>query len=581
MEFSELDLRPELVRAVTELGYETPTPIQESVIPVLLAGHDVIGQAQTGTGKTAAFALPSLNQIVPRSGHVQCLVLAPTRELAMQVAEAMAEFGRYLGINVLPIYGGQPYGGQISRLRRGVDVVVGTPGRIIDLIERSALNLSHVQTVILDEADEMLSMGFVDAIESILKVTPETRQTALFSATLPAPIRQLANRYMRNPQAVTVKQQKMTVSAIEQRYYLVNEKDKLSVLTRLFELEPIQRTLIFARTRAQTSELANELSRRGWPAEALNGDLSQDARERVLSRFRQDHIKVLVATDVAARGLDIDDVTHVFNFDLPNDPEVYVHRIGRTGRAGKTGIAATLLTPSEHRHLRRLEQFTKQPLVRVALPTEEEIHAYRENQLLEKLSVWLRRGRCRREYDIVTKMVAEGQDPLELAAVALKLARAEEKQRPVDPIAVVQEETRSSDSRNGRMSRNGSGDRQRERVGGSSNRDRDRFGGGNREREQSPSGGLRASSRKDGDNHVQELGMVRLQIDMGKQHGVRPKDIVGTIAYHADIPGSAIGAIRIQEQYTLIDVPQQLVEKVLSNNGRYRIHQQPMILQTI
>ena len=571
MEFSELDLRPELVRAVTELGYETPTPIQESVIPVLLAGHDVIGQAQTGTGKTAAFALPSLNHIVPRSGHVQCLVLAPTRELAMQVAEAMDQFGQHLGITVLPIYGGQPYGGQISRLRRGVDVVVGTPGRIIDLIERSALNLSHIQTLILDEADEMLSMGFIDAIESILKVTPATRQTALFSATLPAAIRQLANRYMRNPQSVTVKQQKMTVSAIEQRYYLVNERDKLSVLTRLFELEPIQRTLIFARTRAQTSELANELSRRGWPAEALNGDLSQDARERVLARFRQDHIKVLVATDVAARGLDIDDVTHVFNFDLPNDPEIYVHRIGRTGRAGKTGIAATLLTPSEHRNLRRLEQFTKQTLTRVALPTEEEIHAYRESQLLEKLSVWLRRGRCRREYDIVTQMVAEGQDPLELAAVALKLARAEEKQRPVDPIAVVQEVSRSSDTRNVRSSRSSGGDRQRERVGS-----------GNRDRVAGNSSGGRAPSRRDGDSQqAQEFGMVRLQIDMGKQHGVRPKDIVGTIAYHADIPGSAIGAIRIQDQFTFIDVPQQLVEKVLSNNGRYRIHQQAMTLQQI
>jgi ATP-dependent RNA helicase DeaD len=396
-DFPQFNLHPEVLQAVADAGYTTPTPIQAGVIPLMLTGEDVIGQAQTGTGKTAAFALPMLNNLEPGLGFVQGLVLAPTRELAMQVAKAMYEFGQHRGIRVLAVYGGQPYSRQITRLKKGVDVVVGTPGRLLDLIRKKALDLSQTHTVVLDEADEMLSMGFIEDIEAILGATPPIRQTALFSATLPKEIRRLADTYLIDPKSITIEREQLAVAAIEQRYYLVNNADKLAALTRLFEMEEISRALIFVRTRVGTGELANELTVRGFPAESLNGDLSQEARERVMARFRNDQIKVLVATDVAARGLDIDDISHVFNFDLPEELEVYVHRIGRTGRAGKTGIAISLLTPREQGRLRRIEKFAGQSIARATLPTAQEIARHRETQLLGQVEVWLQRDRCRRE----------------------------------------------------------------------------------------------------------------------------------------------------------------------------------------
>lgn len=538
-EFSALDLHPQLVQAVSELGYTTPTPIQTGVIPVMLAKQDVIGQAQTGTGKTAAFALPLLHNLTPNLGCVQGLILVPTRELAMQVAKAIHEYGRYREARVLAIYGGQSYGRQISRLRKGLDVVVGTPGRLLDLIQQKVLDLSQVQTVVLDEADEMLSMGFVEDIETILKETPQYRQTALFSATLPAEIRQLADKYMRQPQSVTIQRPQLTVSTIEQRYYLVNEEDKTAALTRLFEVEPITSALIFTRTRAGTGELANELTLRGFPAEALNGDLSQDVREQVLGRFRNNQIKVLVATDVAARGLDIDDISHVFNFDLPLDPEIYVHRVGRTGRAGKTGIAITILHPKEQGRLRRIEQFTRQRLTKTALPTVADIEAQRDTQLLEKMAMWLRRGRCTREKEMITAMLEQGHELIEIAAAALKLARAEEKQRPIDPVSEVVEMAAPI-----------------------------------REQKFHPDRRERASKER---SH--EKGMVRLALNAGKVHGIRPNDVVGTIAYHAEIPGSTIGAIRILQRQTLVDVPEKFVAQVLHKSGSYRVRQQNLTIE--
>ena len=336
-QFEHFTLRPELVQAVVALGYTEPTPIQEGIIPLMMQGFDVTGQAQTGTGKTAAFALPILNNLDPNGRLPQALILAPTRELALQVSEMTATLGQFCDVNVLAIYGGSSYSHQLSELRRGVDIVVGTPGRLLDLINRGKLDLSQVRTVVLDEADEMLSMGFIEDIEAILTQTPAERQTALFSATLPAPIRRLAEKYMHDPKTVAIQNEQVTVATTEQRYYLVNEKDKLAALTRLFEVEPISSALIFARTKIRTGDLVNELNMRGFPSEALNGDLSQDAREHTLSRFRAGQVKVLVATDVAARGLDIEGISHVFNYDLPDDTEVYVHRIGRTGRAGKAG----------------------------------------------------------------------------------------------------------------------------------------------------------------------------------------------------------------------------------------------------
>ena len=346
-DFMDLNLKPQLVQAVIELGYLDATPIQAEIIPLMLAGRDVIGQAQTGTGKTAAFALPILHNLQPGSRTVQALILVPTRELAIQVSDVIESYAKYSGARVLSVYGGAPYGSQIGGLRRGADIVVGTPGRLIDLLSREALNLKGVKTVVLDEADEMLSMGFVEDIETLLDATPSERQTALFSATLPPAIRNLAERYLRDPQSIAIQREQVAVGAIEQRYIVVNPADKQAALMRLFEVEPITSALIFARTRVGSSELAAELNMRGYPVEVLNGDLTQDARERVISRFRQNQIKVLVATDVAARGLDIEDISHVFNYDLPDDVEIYVHRIGRTGRAGKTGISITLITPSE------------------------------------------------------------------------------------------------------------------------------------------------------------------------------------------------------------------------------------------
>jgi ATP-dependent RNA helicase DeaD len=558
--FAQFGLHPQLLRAVEELGYEEPTPIQSAVLPLMLDGRDVIGQAQTGTGKTAAFALPILHDLEPGQRQVGALVVTPTRELAMQVAKSFDAYGRYRKVRVLAVYGGQHYGPQIGQLRRGVDVVVGTPGRLLDLLKRKVLDLSSIRSVVLDEADEMLSMGFVEDMEAILEKTPATRQTTLFSATLPPPIRRLAGKYLSDPQTVTIKNKQLTVAAVEQRHYLVYEADKLAALTRLFEVEEITSALIFARTRVGTGRLANELTQRGFPAEALNGDLSQDAREQVLGRFRRNQIKVLVATDVAARGLDIDDISHVFNYDLPQDKEVYVHRVGRTGRAGKTGVAISLITPSERWRLRRIESFTRQSITHATLPSKADIEAKREASLLERMMVWLERNRCRREREMVLALVEQGHDPVEIAAAALKLARVGEKQRPIAAVKEVKASTGRNDRRPAH-SRNGQG-----------NGNGRKWSNG-----QSANGrGHRGPSRRDKSH---EKGMVRLTMKAGKAQGVRPNDVVGTLAYQADIPGYAIGAIRIQDQFTLVDVPEQYVAQVLDKAGALRLHRRPITLE--
>ncbi len=556
-DFSQLNLNAALLQAISEQGYTEPTPIQAEMIPLMLSGQDVIGQAQTGTGKTAAFALPMLQTITPQQGKVQGLVLAPTRELAMQVSEATYAYGKHTGARVLAVYGGQPYGRQISRLKKGVDIVVGTPGRLLDLIKRGSLDLSGVRVLVLDEADEMLSMGFIEDIEAILKETPSERQTALFSATMPGPIRHLADKYLRLPQSVTIQRKQMTVASLDQRYYLVREEDKLAALTRLFETEEITSALVFAKTRVGTGDLANELSVRGFQAEALSGDLSQEAREQVLNRFRNNQIQVLVATDVAARGLDIDDISHVFNYDLPQDPEVYIHRVGRTGRAGKTGVAISLFTPRDQGRLRRIENMTRQKITQVNLPTSEELLQRREEALVERMLVWLRRDRCNREKEIVAELAAEGYNVADVAAAALKLARAEEKQRPVPHIGEVSGfEARSYDKQGRGSRRNGNGRSPMNSRGSS-----------------------RAHANGSYKPRSQEQGMVRLTLNKGKTHGVRPNDVVGTIAYHANIPGKTIGAIRINPQHTFVDVPEKFVPQVLAKSGSYQIHQQSVSVE--
>jgi ATP-dependent RNA helicase DeaD len=524
----------------------------------MLTGADVIGQAQTGTGKTAAFSLPILNNLVPSQGHIQALILAPTRELALQVAGAMVEYGQFCKVRVLAVYGGQPYAPQINQLKRGVDVVVGTPGRLIDLMERGVLDLSQLRTLVLDEADEMLSMGFVEDIEAILKETPAERQTALFSATLPREIRRLAESYMRDPQSVTIERAQMTVESIEQRYYFVREGDKLALITRLFEVDEINSALIFVRTRANSSELASTLSTRGFPAEALNGDLSQEARERTLNRFRQGMVKVLVATDVAARGLDIDDISHVFNFHLPDDPEVYVHRIGRTGRAGKAGIAISLLTPYEQRRLRDIEHFTRRKMVQFTIPTIEDVEKHREALLLSKLTNGLEHG-AKREMLLVNQLVAEGHDPLQLAAVAIKLMRGDEKQSQLAQISEVRETRPERTEQRSGFKRGGE------------------FSGPTRKNNEYGKAAGPGTRSQDSTSH--ERGMVRLTIGKGKIHGIRPNEVVSSIAYYAEIPGNIIGKIHIHDKHTFVDVPEQYVAKVLAKASSYRIRKQPVTVE--
>ena len=543
-QFSELNLHPELMEALEKRGYTEPSPIQAQMIPIMMTGADVIGQAQTGTGKTAAFALPILQNLIPGQRKPQALILSPTRELAMQVAKAMEGYGAYTGVRVLSIYGGSSYGRQIGALKRGVDVVVGTPGRLLDLLKKKNLDLSAVRTLVLDEADEMLSMGFIEDIETILDATPNQRQIALFSATMPKAIRNLASRYLNNPQSVSIEKKHLTLTAIEQRYYLVNDRDKLAALTRLFETEEISRALVFVRTRAGTGELSSALSTRGFSAEMLNGDLSQDARERVMSRFRNDRIQVLVATDVAARGLDIDDISHVFNYDLPDDPEVFVHRIGRTGRAGKDGIAISLFTPRENRMLRRIEGYTRQKQTKADLPTKAEIQEKRKAQLVTRMEVWLKRGRYSNELAMVNELVEAGNEPLEIAAAAMRIVRESEKQRPIENIGDVRASSKSR--RDPNRTRNARNNRDK---GRGKKRDRADFG-----------------SRK---SH--EAGMVRLSLDKGRADGIRPGEVVGTLAYHANIPGKVIGAISIQDNQTFVDVPEQFVDKVLAKDGNYRL----------
>ncbi len=529
--FAQLGLRAEILRALIELGYENPTPIQEGAIPALLAGRDVLGQAQTGTGKTAAYALPLLEQLDLNGRGVQALVLVPTRELALQVNEAIYRYGRYLGARVLAIYGGQSYTRQMKRLDAGVHVVAGTPGRILDLIQRGALDLSTVRYLVLDEADEMLKMGFIDDVESILSSTPGQRQTALFSATLAEPIRRLAARYMNDPVSVTIAPKTLTVPQTQQRYHLVFEDSKLAVVARLLEVEAIQSALIFARTKVGAAQLAEALLARGFPVEAIHGDLSQDVRETVLRRFRSGLIKVLVATDVAARGLDIENVSHVINYDMPYDPEDYVHRIGRTGRAGRDGVAITLVTPRERRWLKTIEGFTKSRIEKAPLPSVEQVVARRDAAFTAALQRVLAEDDLSRERAFAAELAAGGYDLETISAAAIRLARASEAQRPIEVIDEPKERgefpLRQHDARTtGRRPRIA-----RQHTG-------------------------------------REPGMVRLQLNVGRDQGVKPGDVVGAIAGEAGIPGRAIGAIDIRRNETFVDVEEAHVERVLRQMRR-------------
>ena len=498
--FTELGLGETVLAALTELGYDEPTPIQEQAIPALLAGRDVIAHAQTGTGKTAAFALPIIQRLTVAKVP-QALVLAPTRELAMQVAEAMFRYGKHASARVTPVYGGQPIERQLRALERGVQVVVGTPGRIMDHMRRGTLALDAIQTVILDEADEMLDMGFAEDIEYILQQTPATRQTALFSATMPSAVLDLAMRYTKTPQRISVVSEQMTAPLTKQVYYDVSPRDKLDALCRILDVETPTSAMIFCRTRAEADHLGESLQGRGYMAEIIHGDLSQAMRERVMKRFREGQSELLVATDVAARGLDIPDVTHVINYDVPGDPEGYVHRIGRTGRAGRTGLAISLITPRERRQLQIIERVIHSRILRQKLPSLADVAARRREAFREALREVLEAGDLE-PYMLMVEEMAESHDATELAAAAFKLLLNE----------VTQEDTLVS---------------------------------------------------VQGDGAGTETGMTRLFLDVGRFDRVRPADIVGAIANEIGIPGRQIGSIDIYDRFAFVEVPVDLAQRVL------------------
>ncbi|MGZ8710997.1 MAG: DEAD/DEAH box helicase, partial [Thermoanaerobaculia bacterium] len=420
--FVDLGLRPEIVDVLTSLGYEAPTPIQERTIPLLLAGRDLIGQAQTGTGKTAAFALPILEKIDPKLKKTQALVLTPTRELAMQVAEAVHSYAAKMEhVSVIPVYGGAPIGPQLKRLERGAHVVVGTPGRLIDHLDRGSLDLSHIRIVVLDEADEMLKMGFIEDMEKILGALPAERQTALFSATMQDEVLRIAKRHQRNPERVEIEHHKINTPAIEQRFLNVSEGQKLEVLTQILELEPAEAVLVFRRTKTGAADLAEKLEARGFAAVAMHGDMSQPLREAVIRRLRAGQVEIVVATDVAARGLDVEQIEHVVNYDVPYDVEAYVHRIGRTGRAGRKGVATMFITPRERKMMREIERFTGSPIKPMKLPTRADVAAKRISVFKETVRKTIQEGDLEMYVELVEQLAEEG--PFDMADVAAAAAR--------------------------------------------------------------------------------------------------------------------------------------------------------------
>ncbi|MGE8207093.1 DEAD/DEAH box helicase [Heyndrickxia sp. NPDC080065] len=471
--FSELNLSPSILKSLKRMGFEEASPIQAKTIPLSTQGKDIIGQAQTGTGKTAAFGIPLIEKIDIKNPNIQGIIIAPTRELAIQVSEELYKIGYDARTKVLAVYGGQDIQRQIRALKKGPQIIVGTPGRILDHIKRRTLKLDQVSTLILDEADEMLNMGFIDDIESILSSVPEERQTLLFSATMPDPIRRIAEKFMDNPELVRVKAKEMTVPLIEQYYVKVHEKEKFDVLSRLIDVQSPELAIVFGRTKRRVDELANALNLRGYLAEGIHGDLSQAKRLSVLRKFKDGKVDVLVATDVAARGLDISGVTHVYNYDIPQDPESYVHRIGRTGRAGKEGMAITFVSPREMGYLKIVEQTTKKRMTPMRPPTWDEAFGGQIRVSMEKLNEVVKEGNLNEYVTVANELLAENE-AAQIIAAALKLMTKEPDKTPVHiteerPLPMKKDGQKSSSSRRGKHSYNsnkgGNGGRKPKRSG--------------------------------------------------------------------------------------------------------------------
>ena len=531
MTFKDLNLPEPILQALEKVGYEKPSPIQAESIPLLLEGHDLLGQAQTGTGKTAAFALPMLANIDPEQRKPQLLVLAPTRELAIQVAEAFQVYASFSQkIKVLPVYGGQSYDNQIRQLKRGVQVVVGTPGRIIDHIKRKTLDLSELKYLVLDEADEMLRMGFIDDVELILSHAPAERQTALFSATMPGPIKKITQRYLKDPKHIKIASKVSTASTIRQRYCQIAPHHKLEALTRIMEVERFDGMIIFVRTKTATVELADKLSARGFDVEPLNGDIPQNARERTVDKLKQGAIDILVATDVVARGLDVERVSHVINYDVPYDSESYVHRIGRTGRAGRQGDAILFISHRETRMLFSIEKTTKQPIEAMPIPSISEINETRLSRFKQAVIEASKDDSIESLIPIVEMIKEEAEaSPEVLMAALLKIAQGDE------PLILKESDRPDIHSRPEREPRDS-----RERKGRDGRESRD-------SRERKP--------RAPRVNRPPEEGMQRYRIDVGHVHGAKPGNIVGAIANEANINSKNIGAIEIYDNFSTVDLP--------------------------
>ncbi len=528
--FGDLALLPAVLSAVETLGYQTPSPIQTETIPALLEGRDMLGQAQTGTGKTAAFALPLLSRLELSRREPQVLVLAPTRELAQQVAVSFSKYGQNLqGLEVATLCGGMEYRDQLQALKRGAQVVVGTPGRVIDHLDRGSLKLEGLNALVLDEADEMLRMGFIDDVKRVVADTPQDAQRVFFSATLPAEIERIVNRYLVDPVKVAIESRTTTGENIEQRLVRVDGGAKLEALARILEVEPVDGAIVFVRTRAACTTLMEQLSARGLNVASLSGDLDQSLRERTIQRLKRGKIDVLIATDVAARGLDVPRLTHVINYDLPQDAEAYTHRIGRTGRAGRTGIAITFAGFREGRKVGWMEQATGQKMTEMALPDEAAIRAHRDEVFHYKVVAALTAG-AEEQSALVERLVAEGHDPIELACAFARLARADEA-----PIGRLQAPRKERVPREGKPPRRG-----------------------------------------DRDNRGPSEGMTRYRVAVGHKDGVKPGQLVGALANEGGIEGNRIGRIDIRNAFSVVELPSSLPSSILAKMARARVAGRPL-----
>ena len=524
LKFEELELCPEILKAVKHMGFEEASPIQSKAIPAIMSGKDVIGQAQTGTGKTAAFGIPLLEKIDPKNKKLQAIVLCPTRELAIQVAEEIRNLAKYMhGIKVLPIYGGQEIVKQIRSLKSGTQLVIGTPGRVMDHMRRKTMKMDHVHTIVLDEADEMLNMGFREDIETILEGIPQEHQTVLFSATMPKAILEITKQFQTNAELVKVTKKELTVPKVTQYYYEVKPKNKLEVMCRLLDLYDPKLSVVFCNTKKQVDELVQGLQGRGYFAEGLHGDLKQEQRDRVMRAFRTGRTDILVATDVAARGIDVDDVEAVFNYDVPQDDEYYVHRIGRTGRAGREGKAFNLVVGKEVYKLREIQRYCKTRIIPQAIPSLDDVTSIKAEKILDQVGEVLQDSDLSKVIDIVEKRVLEEDyTTLDLAAALLKMMMGEEGEELLEENRPLRElEDLEDESRRSRGGRNGRGSRGR-------NED-----------------------------------VARLFINIGKNQGIRPGDILGAIAGESGMPGRMVGSIDMYDNYTFVEVPREHADVVL------------------